>query len=246
MHAALTPDDVTTLVCDVFRQRCAITGARLLDPSRPQFCLCRLDPARPATLTNTLLLTVEAAKRHEAEGLAGLPPALVDHLRRTYAEAFGGRERSAFDDALRAEGLVRDEAPLDNAPAAGSRTPRSRCCRDDGGLIFASISPHPHPHTSLTSHTHYLAELGAPAILARGDAALGGGRLGVIARHVVGLPCCVLGVCAPVDERGEPGRQLRTDDIGTDWSPASSRSIVVRTVYATEPRVPDGERDFAV
>ena len=118
VHAALTPDDVTTLVCDVFRQRCAITGARLLDPSRPQFCLCRLDPARPATLTNTLLLTVEAAKRHEAEGLAGLPPALVDHLRRTYAEAFGGRERSAFDDALRAEGLVRDEAPLDNAPAA--------------------------------------------------------------------------------------------------------------------------------
>ena len=116
--AALTPDDVTTLVCDVFRQRCAITGARLLDPSRPQFCLCRLDPARPATLTNTLLLTVEAAKRHEAEGLAGLPPALVDHLRRTYAEAFGGRESSAFDDALRAEGLVRDEAPLDNAPAA--------------------------------------------------------------------------------------------------------------------------------
>ena len=118
VHAALTPDDVTTLVCDVFRQRCAITGARLLDPSRPQFCLCRLDPARPATLTNTLLLTVEAAKRHEAEGLAGLPPALVDHLRRTYADAFGGRERSAFDDALRAEGLVRDEAPLDNAPAA--------------------------------------------------------------------------------------------------------------------------------
>ena len=117
-RAHVTPDDVTTLVCDVFRQRCAITGARLLDPSRPQFCLCRLDPARPATLTNTLLLTVEAAKRHEAEGLAGLPPALVDHLRRTYAEAFGGRERSAFDDALRDEGLVRDDAPLDNAPAA--------------------------------------------------------------------------------------------------------------------------------
>ena len=43
---------------------------------------------------------------------------LVDHLRRTYAEAFGGRERSAFDDALRSEGLVRDDAPLDNAPAA--------------------------------------------------------------------------------------------------------------------------------
>ena len=102
--------------------------------------------------------------------------------------------------------------------------------------------------SSSTPHSHvtaYLAELGAPPILA-GDAALGGGRLGVIARHVVGLPCCVLGVCAPVDERGEPGRQLRTDDIGTDWSPASSRSIVVRTVYATEPRVPDGDLDFAV
>ena len=110
-----------------------------------------------------------------------------------------------------------------------------------------NTSPHPHPHTSLAYITlPDLAELGAPAILARGDAALGGGRLGVIARHVVGLPCCVLGVCAPVDERGEPGRQLRTDDIGTDWSPASSRSIVVRTVYATEPRVPDGDLDFAV
>ena len=114
-------------------------------------------------------------------------------------------------------------------------------------LIFESIHAHNHIRTPHSHHTQaYLAEFGAPAILARGDAALGGGRLGVIARHVVGLPCCVLGVCAPVDERGEPGRQLRTDDIGTDWSPASSRSIVVRTVYATEPRVPDGERDLAV
>ena len=94
-------------------------------------------------------------------------------------------------------------------------------------LIFDSIHVHKHIHTLI--HNYDLAEFGAP-ILARGDAALGGGRLGVMARHVVGLPCCVLGVCAPVDERGEPGRQLRTDDIGTDWSPASSRSIVVRTV----------------
>ena len=68
-------------------------------------------------------------------------------------------------------------------------------------------------HTPHSHHTQaYLAELGAPPILAR----------------------------------GEPGRQLRTDDIGTDWSPASSRSMVVLTAYATEPRVPDGERDFAV
>ena len=44
----------------------APSPARASSPSRPQFCLCRLDPARPATLTNTLLPTVEAAKRHEA------------------------------------------------------------------------------------------------------------------------------------------------------------------------------------
>ncbi|KAL3903325.1 MAG: hypothetical protein SGPRY_011724, partial [Prymnesium sp.] len=48
----LSIDDVVTVVCDIFRCRCALTGARLHDPGRRNFMLCRWDLARDASVEN--------------------------------------------------------------------------------------------------------------------------------------------------------------------------------------------------
>ena len=61
--------------------------------------------ARPATLTNSLFVTAPAAKQHEKEGIAGLPPQVVEQVRDTFARQLRGRQASVFEEELRAEGL---------------------------------------------------------------------------------------------------------------------------------------------
>ena len=103
----LSLDDVSIVVCDVFRCRCALTGCRLHDPGRRQFTLCRWDSARDATVDNVLFATVDAAASHEREGIAALPPEQVRQVEETIRLALGGRSPTAFERALAREGLPR-------------------------------------------------------------------------------------------------------------------------------------------
>ncbi|EOD16260.1 hypothetical protein EMIHUDRAFT_102870 [Emiliania huxleyi CCMP1516] len=51
----LSFDEVGIVVNLVFRSRCAISGLRPQDPSRPQFCLCPLDEAGPPIMDLTAI-----------------------------------------------------------------------------------------------------------------------------------------------------------------------------------------------
>jgi len=101
----LSCDDVSTVVCDVFRCRCALTGCRLHDPGRRQFTLCRWDATRDATVDNVLFVTHDAAERHERDGIAALPASQVQHVAETIHAALGGRALSSYERALVLEGL---------------------------------------------------------------------------------------------------------------------------------------------
>ncbi|KAL1504094.1 hypothetical protein AB1Y20_010504 [Prymnesium parvum] len=101
----LGPSDVSTVVCDIFRCRCALTGARLHDPGRRNFALCRWDGAADATVDNVLFATVEAAERHEREGIAALDAAQVRQIRDAIRAALEGRASTLFERALAREGL---------------------------------------------------------------------------------------------------------------------------------------------
>ena len=93
----LSFDEVGIVVNLVFRSRCAISGLRPQDPSRPQFCLCPLDEDGPPVLRNTLFVTLAAAAEHRERGVAAMPPALRRRIDGAFASALGveGREGSA-------------------------------------------------------------------------------------------------------------------------------------------------------
>ena len=77
------PQDVQLVVCQVFSQRCALTGVRLRDPSRARFCLTWYDESKPPLLRNVIFCT-EAAAAMLREG--GGPKALPAPLRERVAE----------------------------------------------------------------------------------------------------------------------------------------------------------------
>lgn len=95
----LSLDDVGALVAEVFRGRCAITGTRVLDPRRPQFRLCRLDPNGGAHMRNVLFVTADAAREHERDA-ATLPPPVRARIERAFDEAKVGRRESLIEEAL--------------------------------------------------------------------------------------------------------------------------------------------------
>ena len=96
----LSIDDVGLLVCDVFRCRCVLTGARYDSPDRPGFRLCRWDPSRPATLDNMLFATNAATEQHELEGPHALHPDLVAEIQRSFAAALHARRQPIFHQEL--------------------------------------------------------------------------------------------------------------------------------------------------
>jgi len=96
----LSYDDVLVLVCDVFRCRCALSGLRMQDPSRPQFCLTLLDPDAPPALTNVLFATVTAAAQHRAAGLTAVEPRVLSQIKESFEAALCYRPHSLFYESL--------------------------------------------------------------------------------------------------------------------------------------------------
>jgi len=96
----LSFDDVCTVVCDVFRCRCALTGCRLHDPGRRQFCLIRWDPGRDATVDNVIFASVDAAERHDREGMQIWPQALIAEVQKSFREGLRGRAASFMEQAM--------------------------------------------------------------------------------------------------------------------------------------------------
>lgn len=97
----LTYHEVALVVNDVFRSRSALSGTRLLDPTRPVFCLCRFDERRPADVSNVLFVTVKEAARHERDGIEALPSDLRRHVERTIEEGLAGRPCCLLEEARR-------------------------------------------------------------------------------------------------------------------------------------------------
>lgn len=95
----LSIDDVVTVVCDIFRCRCALTGARLHDPGRRNFMLCRWDLARDASVENVLFATVDAAEQHEIRGPSALSSAQSLQISEAIRTALEGRAPSLFEYA---------------------------------------------------------------------------------------------------------------------------------------------------
>jgi len=90
-------DDVGLLVTTVFHGRCAISGLRLQDPTRPQFCLCLLDERAPPTLRNVIFTTTGAADAHrQAGGLAGMAPRVRERIEAAFERALCGRSELGY------------------------------------------------------------------------------------------------------------------------------------------------------
>lgn len=89
-------DEVGVLVTVVFHGRCALSGLRLQDPSRPHFCLCLLDEQRPPSFANVLFTTVEAAALHRERGAGAIPPPLRWRIDAAFARALCGRSDSMY------------------------------------------------------------------------------------------------------------------------------------------------------
>ena len=99
----LTYHEVGVVVCDIFRCRCAITGKRMQDPSRPVFCLVRFDVRCAADAANVLFVTTDAAKQHEKEGIEGMPNDLRQQVTHSIAQGLAGRPCTLLEAARREE-----------------------------------------------------------------------------------------------------------------------------------------------
>ena len=138
----LSLDEVGVLAIDVFRGRCALSGMRIQDPARPAFVLTRLDPARPSTLRNVLFVTSKAAKAHERDGLAAMPPPLRAQIEARYDAALRGRGRSLFEAMLEQEGAARPVA-TSVVPPGGCKP--SKVSKAKGGEAPGAANGDPHP-----------------------------------------------------------------------------------------------------
>jgi len=96
----LSVDEVSTLVCDVFRCHCALSGMALQDPSRPHFCLCLYDASKPPTLPNVLFATVDAAAAHAVRGIDKLNAEIRQRIDESFEAALRGQKVSLFQSVL--------------------------------------------------------------------------------------------------------------------------------------------------